>query len=408
LKEVKIYTAFVAPLDWGLGHAARCVPVIRLLYSKGYEVIIATDGMQKQLLQQEFPTAKFVTLKGYGITYGTGKFATFIKLLTQIPKIFSAIKKEHQWLSEFVKEQAVDIIISDNRYGFYHKNIKSVIITHQLNIITNNSFTEWLARKVHYRLINKFHSCWVPDYPFPDNLAGRLSNPKNFPKIHLRYVGWLVRLNNIQSLQSINDQNEFQVSSCQFNCITGNQQPATLQPTKDYTLKSTAIQTSGNYFKYDVCIILSGPEPQRTILEKNILYQIKGCSFNGVLVRGLPDAMKIEIRSDNFIVYNHLPGNELTEMVLQSKYVICRGGYTSLMEMISLQKKLILVPTPAQTEQEYLAKILMEKNWAVTINQKDFDLISAIEQADKFDYKLPEKEGLDRDRLLEEALIQIS
>ena len=405
MKEVKIYTALVAPLDWGLGHAARCVPVIRLLYSKGYEVIIATEGMQKQLLIQEFPTAKFVTLRGYGITYGTGKFATIIKLLTQIPKIFSAIKKEHQWLSKFVKEQPVDIIISDNRYGFYHKNIKSVIITHQLNIITNNSFTEWLARKVHYRLINKFHSCWVPDYPFPDNLAGRLSNPKNFPKIHLRYVGWLVRLNNIQSLQSINDQNKFQVTSCQFNCITGNQQPATLQPTKDYTLKSTAIQTSGNHFKYDACIILSGPEPQRTILEQKILNQIKDCPYKVVLIRGLPTAETTPKNSDKFIVYNHLPGKELTEMVLQSKYVICRGGYTSLMEMISLKKKLILVPTPAQTEQEYLAKILMEKKWAVTIQQKDFDLSTAIEQAKKFDYTIPEIEGVDRARLLEEALI---
>ena len=366
MKEVKIYTALVAPLDWGLGHAARCVPIIRLLNSKGFKVIIATDGLQKQLLQQEFPSAEFITLKGYGITYGKGKLATLFKLLTQIPKIFSAIKREHQWLKKFVKNQPVDIIISDNRYGLYQKDIKSVIITHQLNIITNNSFTEWLARGLHYRLINKFHSCWVPDYPFPDNLAGRLSNPKNFPKIHLRYVGWLVRLTN------------------------------------------TSINKSAIEYQYDVCIILSGPEPQRTILEEKIMKQIKGCPYKLVLVRGLPNDMFKEIKADTFSIYNHLSGKELAEIVLQSKYVLCRGGYTSLMEMISLQKKLILVPTPAQTEQEYLTQILMEKKWAVMINQKDFDLKTAIEKADKFEFTLPVIEGVDRDRLLEEALIQIS
>ena len=365
MKEVKIYTALVSPLDWGLGHAARCVSIIRLLNSKGFKVIIATDGLQKQLLQQEFPNAEFVTLKGYGITYGKGKLATISKLLTQIPKIFSAIKREHQWLSKFVKEQPVDIIISDNRYGLYQKEIKSVIITHQLNIITNNSFTEWLARIVHYRLINKFHSCWVPDYPFPDNLAGRLSNPKNFPEIHLRYVGWLVRLIN------------------------------------------TSINKSYINFKYDVCIILSGPEPQRTILEEKIMKQIKGCPYKVVLIRGLQTSELTVQNTEKFSAYNHLPGKELMEIVLQSKYVLCRGGYTSLMEMISLQKKLILVPTPAQTEQEYLARILMEKNWALTINQKDFDLKTAIENANNFDYALPEIEGVDRERMLEEALVQI-
>jgi len=364
LKEVKIYTALVAPLDWGLGHAARCVPVIRLLNSKGFKVIIATDGLQKQLLQQEFPAAEFVTLEGYGITYGTGKLATIFKLLTQIPKIFSSIKRERQWLSKFVKDQPVDIIISDNRYGLYQKDIQSVIITHQLNIITNNTFTEWLARGLHYRLIHKFHSCWVPDYPFPNNLAGRLSNPKNFPKIHLCYVGWLVRLTN------------------------------------------TSIHKSAIDYQYDVCIILSGPEPQRTILEEKIMKQIKGCTYKVVLIRGLPTTELAIQNTDKFNAYNHLPGKDLLEIVLQSKYVLCRGGYTSLMEMISLQKKLILVPTPAQTEQEYLARILMEKNWALTILQKDFDLLAAIEKADKFDYTLPVIEGVDSERMLEEALEQ--
>ena len=360
MKDVKIYTVLIAPLDWGLGHATRCIPIIRLLYARGFQVIIATDGSQKHLLQQEFPTATFVSLPGYNINYGKSKQATRWKLFAQIPTIFKAINAEHKWLTEFVKQNKVDLIISDNRYGFYQKHINSVLITHQLNIITNNTFTESIVRRLHYRLIKPFNQCWIPDNPYPDNLAGRLSNPVKFPTTAYRYIGWLFR---------------FDIS------------------------KSASTEVA-----FDACIILSGPEPQRTILEEKILKQSKDSPYKIALVRGLPNAMFTRVETDNLLYLSHLPGNELNDLVLKSKYVICRGGYTSLMEMIGLQKKLILVPTPAQTEQEYLAALLHSRKWALHIDQEVFNLTHAIKEAESFPYDLPVNNALENNQLLEQAL----
>lgn len=363
MKDVKIYTVIIAPLDWGLGHATRCIPIIRLLYARGFQVIIATEGSQKRLLQQEFPVAIFVSLPGYNINYGKSKHGTRCKLFVQIPKFIKAINAEHKWLTEFVKHNKVDLIISDNRYGFYHKDINSVLITHQLNIITNNTFSESIVRRLHYRLIKRFNQCWIPDNPFPENLAGRLSNPPVFPKTAYRYIGWLFRFGNP---------------------------------------KRSNVET-----EYDACIILSGPEPQRTILEEKILKQVKDSPYKIALVRGLPNAMFKRVGTDNLLYLSHLPGNELNELVLKSKYIICRGGYTSLMEMIGLQKKLILVPTPAQTEQEYLASLLHSRKWALHIDQNDFNLTNSIKEAESFPYNLPIHNAPENNQLLEQALNSI-
>ena len=360
MKDVKIYTVLIAPLDWGLGHATRCIPLIRLLYARGFQVIIATEGLQKQLLQQEFPAATFVSLPGYNINYGKSKQATRWKLFAQIPTIFKAINAEQKWLTEFVKQNKVDLIISDNRYGFYQKHITSVLITHQLNIITNNAFSESIVRRLHYRLIKPFNQCWIPDNPYPDNLAGRLSNPVKFPTTAYRYIGWLFRFEKTKS--------------------------------------------SNIEIEFDACIILSGPEPQRTILEEKILKHVKDSPNKIALVRGLPNAMFTRVETDNLLYLSHLPSNELNELVLKSKYIICRGGYTSLMEMIGLQKKLILVPTPAQTEQEYLASLLHSRKWALHIDQEDFNLTHAIKEAESFSYNLPIQSTFVNNQLLEQAL----
>lgn len=364
MKEVKVYTVLIAPLDWGLGHATRCIPIIRALYIKGFKVIIAAEGSQRKLLELEFPYAEFVFLKGYNMVYAKGRMATILKLLFQIPKFFNAIHKENIWVKDFVKNNKIDLIISDNRYGFFHHDILSVIITHQLNIITNNAFTESIIRKFHYRLLKPFNYCWIPDFCFPDNLAGRLSNPVKLPSIPTRHIGWLSRFGNDR------------------------------------------IPSESNY-QYDACIILSGPEPQRTLLEEKILSQLKDCLYKIVLVRGLPESTVDLNTTGKSIIYNHLPGAELIKVVASSKYIICRGGYTSLMEMIGLGKKLILIPTPAQTEQEYLADSLMEKNWAIRIEQDKFNLTKALQMAEQFQFQYPSAGLIQEKHLLDDEIEEL-
>ncbi|HXC04315.1 MAG TPA: glycosyl transferase family 28, partial [Bacteroidia bacterium] len=184
----------VAPLDWGLGHATRCIPIIKELLNQRCEVIIAASGSQKALLQVEFPSLTFVELRGYKIKLGKNRVLTIFGLIGSIPKILIRIKREKAWLREFLSHDALDLIISDNRYGLAAPGICCVFVTHQLLIRT--PFGWWadrLLQQMNYRLIRRFSRCWVPDREDEGGLAGELSHPAKTPGISLRYIGWLSR-----------------------------------------------------------------------------------------------------------------------------------------------------------------------------------------------------------------------
>jgi uncharacterized protein (TIGR00661 family) len=321
----------IAPLEWGLGHATRCIPIINELLDQNCDVFIAAEGATFYLLKQEFPTLNFLSLKGYRM-----------KLLSQFPKIAFTIYKEHQWLKKMVKENKIDAVISDNRFGMYHKKIPSVYITHQLLIKTGNTSTEKIAQRLHYYFIKKYTECWVPDFE-ANGLAGELSHPKTLPE-KIKYMGALSR---------------FEL----------------------HTVEK----------KYDILISISGPEPQRTIFEDQILKDLTSYSGKVLFIRGLPENDH-EIKSENQLleIKNHLSAKELNEAILQSAIIVSRCGYTTIMDLVRLQKKAILVPTPGQTEQEYLAKHLMENRMFYTIDQNDFVLQNALQQAGSFSFCLPE------------------
>ena len=331
----------IAPLDWGLGHATRCVPIIQMLVQKKCSVVIAAEGKVKALLQQEFPELQFADLKGYNIRYSKNKWSLPFVIGTQIPKIFSAIQYENKRLQEIVKEHSIDGIISDNRFGFYHYSVPSVFITHQLLIKTSlGKMVNGLVQKINYSYINRFSECWIPDYEGENNLAGELSHPWKKPFIPLRYTGALSRFQK-----------------------------------KKVTEKN-------------VLIILSGPEPQRTIFENSLMKQIKKYKQPLVLVRGLPDE-KNELKApENISVYNHLPSEELNQKLAEASVVMSRCGYSTIMDVAVMKKKSILIPTPGQTEQEYLAKHLMKNNFALCMDQNKFRLKNALELFGSFDYRL--------------------
>lgn len=331
----------VAPLDWGLGHATRCVPIIRELLAQGCTVLVAAEGKIKVLLQTEFPQIPFVHLPGYNIQYASSGWGLAIKIVAQIPKLLSAIKEEQAWLQKVVEEEKIDVVISDNRYGLYHAHIPSVFITHQLRINAPVKFAEAFLQRINYRYINQFSECWVPDAEGKNNLAGILSHPAEMPSIPTKYTGVLSRFNPEQSTSA-----------------TGH-----------------------------LLIMLSGPEPQRTLLENNLLEELKDYTAPVVFVRGLPDSSdEIEV-NDNVRVFSHLPAAELEAKLKHASLVIGRCGYSTVMDLAVLKKRSILIPTPGQTEQEYLAKHLMENNFALCIEQKKFRLKNTLALAGSFHYR---------------------
>ena len=337
----KTYKILIAPLDWGLGHATRSIPLITGLLAEGCEVLIAADRTIQALLEQEFPELTFLPLKGYRIQYSQQKKWLPLKIILQIPRLLFSIFSEHQWLKKVVKDHSIDAIISDNRFGLYHKYIPSIYITHQLLIITGNRFTERLLMKLNYCFIKKYYECWIPDFEGDSNIAGQLSHPSPLPA-NIKYIGGLSR---------------FETKPCAE-------------------------------LKYDLLILLSGPEPQRTIFEKELLFQLKEYNGTALLVQGLPKANKISKTNENNTIHvrNHIATQELNLVIEQSKIIISRSGYTTVMDMLKLQKKAILIPTPGQTEQEYLAQYLMLRKLFYSVEQHEFLLSDALEKADQFPY----------------------
>ncbi len=327
----------VAPLDWGLGHATRCIPLIEKLLIAGFKVIIAAEGDQKILLQSAFPDLELLDLKGYRLRYGSTKWRTIFKIIFQVPKILTAINRENRWLRKLVNAKHLDAVIADNRYGLRHKKLVSVFITHQLHIRTGlNKMTDSIVQRLNYHFINRFRLCWVPDTAGEINLAGALSHPLIKPRIPIVYIGIQSRIRK-QNLPLLNP----------------------------------------------LLVLLSGPEPQRSLVEKKLLAQLAHYKEPVVLVRGLPAATDHIASSATLTVYNYLAGPPLEELINQSAVIISRSGYSTIMDLLPLGKQCIFIPTPGQAEQEYLATYLAGKQYAATCDQDLFFLPDMLENAKK-------------------------
>lgn len=335
-----------SPLDWGLGHTTRSIPLLLAFQAQGWEIVVACNSIQKQILSQEITGIRFVEIGGYGIKYGRNRLLTRLFLALQLPKILTRINKENQWLNIFLSQNAIDLIISDNRYGFYNRKTPAVFITHQLRPYSGfGAVFDQMMQKIIYRFINRFTECWIPDMQSGNvNLAAGLSHPTNLPTTPVRYIGPISRFHK-------NDM---------------------------VALKTT------------ILVVISGPEPQRTIFENVIIDELKESNDEVVVVRGLPTEGKLPQKTARVIYHNHLTASALGELISTAAFVVCRSGYTSVMDMVSCKKKMILVPTPGQPEQEYLAAYLMKKKMAFAATQERFSWTAALSAAEKFDYFFPE------------------
>lgn len=376
----------LAPLDWGLGHTTRCIPIIRELLNLSCMVVVACNEEQRKILKAEFPTLVFKYLRGYEVQYSTSRWKTLFSLIIQWPKIRKAIRAEQAWLEKFVSENKVDGVISDNRYGFHSKNIPSVIITHQLNLRTGlGKKIDKLASRRLQNFLRKFDQCWIPDNQAPDDIAGALSDSAMIPgkyavnngslhKPRIQYLGPISRLTT--GLSSVSRSSRS--SATPLN--TGN------APGNTVDTSGTTGYTPGNKSADTLpLIILSGPEPQRSILEKKIIRQAAHYKQSCLLIRGLPNATK-DISTTYVQTINYADSNTLSKYIKQAPVVICRSGYSSVMDMGKLQKKMILIPTPGQGEQEYLGSYLQSKKIALNYSQENFDLAAALKEAEDFEF----------------------
>ncbi|MCB0464188.1 MAG: glycosyltransferase [Aequorivita sp.] len=322
---LKKKTILVAPLHWGLGHATRCIPIIRALLEHNFNVLLASDGSALLLLQKEFPELESIELPSYNITYPKKGGHFKWKILLKLPKIKKTMDAEKSIVKQLVNSGKIQGIISDNRFGARNKAVPSVFITHQLNVLTGS--TTALTSKMHQKIIKKFDVCWVPDIEdLVMNLSGNLGHI-NKEKIPVKYTGILSRM-----------------------------QKKELQKT------------------IDVLVLLSGPEPQRSILEERLKESLKKSEKKVLIVCGIVEAKQQWYDFENIKMVNFMKSEELEETINKSEIVISRSGYTTIMDLTVLEKKAFFIPTPGQYEQEYLAKRLKNLGIVPSCKQEKFDL----------------------------------
>jgi uncharacterized protein (TIGR00661 family) len=322
----------ICPLDWGLGHATRCIPIIQGFLQKGCEVIIASNGQALRLLKTEFPQLSFHELPAYNPHYSAFLPMTFAMGL-QLPKFLRVIKQEHQNLEKIIVDRKIDIVISDNRYGCWSNKIRSIFITNQANIIV-----PWYLKagvdRFNKKCINRFSLCWIPDYEGEKSLTGKLSQISGS---NVRFIGPISRFEKLHYIEK----------------------------------------------QYDILAVISGPEPQRSIFEKLIRKELIKSNRKSLLVRGIPSNMTI-VKNSLHDEVEFLTANDLNFMIHASDIVISRSGFGMISDLVKLGKSAILVPTPGQTEQVYLAKTLKEKGIIYSENQRGFNLERSLKKMNSY------------------------
>lgn len=323
----------ICPLDWGLGHATRCIPIIRQLIAANAIVIIAADKRPLALLQREFPQLQFVVFTGYEIDY-PAKGSMILKMVLHLPKLIRGVWREHRALKHIIKQYEINAVISDSRFGLWSRQVPCVFITHQLCI--RAPFAEKLVYRLNRKIINQYTTCWVPDTE-ASLLSGQLSS-KYKPPLNSRFIGSLSRFTST-------------------------------------TEKSADIEPF-------ILALVSGPEPQRSIFEQLLITQLTALNIKAIIVRGIPEyegEVKTKLTSALEVI-NHLPSAELQNAINAATLVISRPGYSTVMDLAVLGKKAIFIPTPGQTEQEYLSTYFMLQKIAFAQAQNKLDLAVALEQ----------------------------
>ena len=342
----------VAPLDWGLGHATRCIPVIRRLLHYGAQPVIGADKAPAELLREEFPDLEFHRIEGRPVRYSSSGDQS-IAIALQLPSLLRSISREHDRTKKVIDAHRIDAIISDQRFGVRDPRIPSVLMTHQL--FPQLHLARRIATWMNQRHIDRFDRCWVVDRPDPPGLAGDLSHGRNLPG-NARYIGALSRFAPIPHGSS----------------------------------------------DRRIVAIISGPEPQRSLLEKILIRKMDQVNGTHLLVRGMPGA-PIE-RTGNITIVPHLPTERLAEEIMNCKLLVARCGYSTIMDLKSFGRSALLIPTPGHPEQEYLGKLHSNSGEFIIQTQHAIDLETALSRIGD----LMDRPVLNGNEMLDRALQELA
>ena len=335
----------IAPLDWGLGHATRMMPVIRAFQGMGWTVELASGGLAYDLLKKRFPDMPVYRIPSYNIRYSRHPYL-MVKLFAQAPAMWKGMKAEHKWLQNYVNEKSPDLIISDDRFGMYHKQVQSWYVTHQIRVLMPWYMkpAQPLVRSLHSKIIKSYDKCLVPDLKL-QGLSGLLAHrDRQFP-FSVEYTGILSRFYDIDP------------------------------------------EIPGNV--PDVLAVISGPEPQRSILENKLKALYENFEGSVFIVSGRPGLKDIE-QHGSVNIYPHLPAEKLSGLMKAAPVLICRSGYSSLMDLFHLERKAILIPTPGQTEQSYLGRYFRDNFNFTVISQKNLGALKDVCSSFCGEWKHPE------------------
>lgn len=358
----------VAPLDWGLGHATRCAPVVREFLEKGCDVEIAVTKGNAAILREMFPDVRQRLAPSYNIVYPKHGYNMAFWLLKNSAHLNAVMRAEHHYAEEMVERHGYDILVSDNRFAFRSRKAKSVYMTHQCRIAFPKMLRmfEAFGAAWHASVMSRFDEVWVPDVPEFPGYAGKLSHVDSCPR-PLKFVGPLSRFSMLSDLVPASPQSA----------------------AKDL----------------DVVAVVSGVEPARSRFEsrlRSVLSQIPG---KHVVILGKPASSQKTWTEGNVTFYNHLPTREFAEVISRAGWVISRGGYSTVMDMALLGARCIFVPTPGQYEQVVLAADLSAAGYAVSMEEDALTVDSlkgALQRTDVVE--LPRQS---KNTLLSDAVTQI-
>jgi hypothetical protein len=296
------------------------IPVARKLLEMNQNVFIASGEEHLKLFREELPGLTYIDFSGFNPGYSR-YLPQYFPLLLKTPLLFFHIIRDHYRLKSIIADYSIDLVISDNRFGLWNRKIRTVYITHMPLIPFPGpfKFLEFIGIHLHRAVIRKYSMCFIPDLPGEINLTGRLSHGIKLPG-NARYIGILSRF------------------------------PVKIQ-------QSLVNPVS---YKHNT-VILSGPEPQRSIFRQTVLKLFRDEKILTVILEGKPGNGNEIARYENFAFFNHLSSQEMQQMISSSEKIITRAGYSTIMELASLNCSALLVPTPGQTEQEYLAEYLSSK-----------------------------------------------
>lgn len=324
--------------SWGLGHATRSLPVLRRLVKDSHDVTIYTSGRGLALLKNELKDdCRFIASTPYPSPY-SDKIGFAFRFLKTAPKILKLIKEENNEVAKIVRENKIDLIISDSRFGSYSRDIPSYLIFHQLRFIAPLRLlpAEMATEFYNHNLQDKFEKIIVSDYK-ENSLSGDLShNLRYYKPEKVEYIGILSDFENMD-----------------------------IEPDIDYLFS------------------ISGPEPTRTILEKKIFSELHLLKGNIAVALGKPGKFTKEVVG-NTVIYSYLEKARRDELMNRSKIVVSRSGYTTIMDVAEINKKALFIPTPGQTEQVYLGNYLEKAGFFHSVKQRKLRLDKDVPDALKY------------------------